>query len=327
MMPKLEYMGRIYCAVGARGFYGEGYPFHRWWKYLGMDWEGMVLAAKTGTMSRVVGNMPLGKDGITPLELEPACIFVEPITGHMLNAVGLSNPGYPFLLEKGIWQTLPNPFCLSFMAMSETKEERLEETREFVALLSSHLPFRSAIALQFNCGCPNAGHDLSKLIDELGETFELAADLRQRYGISLIANFSVAASPEAMIETALLPLCDGLWIANTVRFGHPAIDCRGIFGTDTSPMILRGFDKEGGISGPACLPLAIDRVMAVRAELDIPIIAGNGIQRPQDVVRMFAAGADAVAVGCVAIVRPWRMRAITRAACSAQTWRENHGRR
>lgn len=326
MMPLLEHMGRIYSAVGARGFFGEGYPFHRWWKYWGMNWEGMTDAFKTGTMEAVLGNMPLREDGITPVELEPACIFVEPLTGHVLNAVGLSNPGYPFLLERDIWQTLPNPFCLSFMAMSETKEARLEETREFVALLSSHLPFKSAIALQFNCGCPNAGHDLSKLIDELGETFELAADLRLRYGIPLLANFSVAASVEAMIETANLSLCDGLWIANTVRFGHPAIDCRGIFGTDISPMILRGFAKEGGISGPACLPLAIDRVMAVRAELAIPIIAGNGIQHPRDVVRMFAAGADAVAVGSVAIVRPWRMRAITRAAYSAQTWREAHGR-
>lgn len=318
----IEY-GPIFCAVGARGFYGEGYPFHRWWKYLGMDWKGMVHAFKTGTMEAVAGNMPLKEDGITPLELEPACIFVEPLTGHVLNAVGLSNPGYPFLLEKGIWQTLNNPFCLSFMAMSETKEERLEETREFAALLSRHLPFRSRIALQFNCGCPNAGHDLSKLIDELGETFELAADLRLRHGISLLANFSVAASVEAIIETANLSLCDGLWIANTVPWNNPAVDHRGIFGTDTSPMILRGFKKEGGISGPACLPLAIDRVMAVRAELDIPIIAGNGIQSPRDVLRMFAAGADAVAVGSVALVRPRRMRAITRAAFNIHTRREN----
>ena len=31
--------GPIFCAVGTRGFFGERYPFHEYWRCAGMTWE------------------------------------------------------------------------------------------------------------------------------------------------------------------------------------------------------------------------------------------------------------------------------------------------
>ncbi len=83
-------------------------------------------------------------------------------------------------------------------------------------------------------------------------------------------------------------------------------------------MESRGFDSPGGLSGPSCLPFAELRVKQMRAaDVIKPIVGGNGIQRPQDVIRLRDAGADAVAVGSVALVRPRRLRAIIQAAITS----------
>ena len=66
--------GSTFCAVGARGFAGEGYPFHKPWGLVGMTWEGTAFAGKTMTLEPRDGNMPLKADGVTPKELFPKCI-------------------------------------------------------------------------------------------------------------------------------------------------------------------------------------------------------------------------------------------------------------
>jgi heptaprenylglyceryl phosphate synthase len=56
---------------------------------------------------------------------------------------------------------------------------------------------------------------------------------------------------------------------------------------------------------------------ARRLEIETPIVAGNGIQRRSDVALLRKAGADAIAIGTVAMVRPWRMAAIIEEALQA----------
>lgn len=313
----VEY-GPIFCATGARGFFGEGYPFHRWWRYLGMNWRGTTLAAKTVTLDRIEGNMPLREDGLTPKEFVPACIYIDPFGGHVVNAVALSNFGVPFYLESGRWHQLADPFILSFAAVSKTKGERLEETRQFVHLFRRYLPFKAPMALQFDFECPNVHHKMEDPLEEIGETLSIAAALN----LPLIANFSVVASAKLIIATAKHPNCDALWIANTIEWGHLGINWAKIYQNGISPLVLRGF-SSGGYSGPLALPFTIDRVRTIReAGLDIPIVAGNGLRVPNDVCQLFEAGTDAVAYGSGTIVRPWRTRAIIQTAHRYPKWRE-----
>lgn len=91
-------------AAGAQGFFGEGYPHHRWWKRLGLTFENCGFVAKTTTLLKRSGNMPLADDGITPREWKPKCIVVKPLAGVVLNSVGLSGPGAKALLDDGRWQ-------------------------------------------------------------------------------------------------------------------------------------------------------------------------------------------------------------------------------
>src|SRR5687768_15371924 len=96
--------GPVFNAAGAQGFFGEGYPYHRWWKLMGLTFKGCGLVAKTTTLHQRPGNMPLQDDGITPQEWRPKCIVVRPLQGVVLNAVGLSGRGAKPLLDDGRWQ-------------------------------------------------------------------------------------------------------------------------------------------------------------------------------------------------------------------------------
>ena len=319
--------GRIFCAVGARGMFGEGYPFHRPWRFVfRVNLDKTTLATKTITMDRVEGNMPLRKDGLTPVEFEPGCIYVDFLSSLMHNAVGLSNFGVPFYLEQNRWQLQPDPFVITFKAISTTKVQRLEETRQFIKLLQRYLPFfRAPVALQFNFGCPNVKHESDDLLQEIGETLQEAAVL----GIPLMVNFSVVAPPDLLVDVLTLDDCDALWLANTIEWGYPGIDWEATYRSAKSPTVLRGYTEtngspcQGGYSGPLALPFAIERVMLVRAAgVDKPIVAGNGIRRPRDVKRLFNVGVDAVAYGSGYVVEPWNSRAVIRTARDVHTWGE-----
>jgi dihydroorotate dehydrogenase len=315
--------GCVINAPGARGFYGEGFPYHKLWRYLGMDWDGVTFAAKTMTLHPRLGNMPLRNDGLTPQELLcPRCIVVKPLSGHVLNAVGLANPGAVFLLDPPKpfrhtrWQERSEPFFLNFMAVAGTPEKRLTETQEFVDLLWRYLPFPVPFALQLNFGCPNVKHRRAG-VEEIWNQLDVTSVLTKEYKIPLVPNFSVATPHKILLETAKHPACTALWVANTVPWGHPNIDWKWLFDTNISPLIQ--FDG-GGLSGPHCFSLALMKLISLRdAGVQIPIVVGNGIQTEEQVSAAFNAGADAITLGIISLVRPWRMRRIIKAAYNAQT--------
>ncbi|HVE80643.1 MAG TPA: hypothetical protein VNA68_00665 [Candidatus Dormibacteraeota bacterium] len=307
--------GNVFCAPGARGFGGEGYPFHKAARLLGMTWKGTTFVAKTMTMRACIGNLPLKGDGMTPKEKRPRSVVVKPFSGHVLNAAGLSNPGAAWLFSRAGWNNLTEPFVLSFMAAEETPEARMNELNQFVTVFEHYLyalsDFQAPVALQLNFGCPNMSFRADALLDEIREMLELASGL----SIPLIANFSPVTPEQVVAQTASHPACDALWIANTVPWGYPEIDWQRIFGTEASPLREQGFEQSGGLSGPACLPLTAALVKKAREYgISKPIVAGNGIQRAEDVLLLKDVGADAIALGIVGMVRPWRMRGIIRTA-------------
>ncbi len=308
--------GSIFCAPGALGFFGEGYPWHRLWKLFGMDWSGTSFVAKTTTMSARLGNMPLRKDGITPKEVSPRCIIVKPCSGHVLNAVGLAGPGAKVLFDCGGWQQRTDAFMLSFMSVANSPEERLAETKQFVGLVACHLPtFKGRVALQANRACPNTGHPPDEFYAETAEMLDILSVL----DIPIMVNYNPTVPGDVMVATAEHQACDGLWIANTIPWGDLRINWEAIFGTTTSPLHKRNLPISGGggLSGPACLAHTVERVLeARRLGITKPVVAGNGIQRASGVDLLRNAGADAVAIGCVGMVRPWRMKSIINRANS-----------
>lgn len=302
--------GSVWGQSGVQNFFGEGYPFHKFWKPFGLDFSGMTFVAKTTTVHPRIGNMPLGKDGATPIEWLPKCVVVKPIQGVALNAVGLSGPGLEKLLDTGHWQKRRLPFMISYMSVADTADERLKETKAFVDLLKPRLSeFRSPFAVQRNRSCPNVGlKQVSEenFVKEAWEDLDILADLN----VPIVDKYSVTTSPETVLLIARHPAVDGICVSNTIPWGKlpDKIDWDGLFGTKESPLQKFG---GGGLSGWPLLSLTADWVKKARAiGLDKPIAAGGGILKPADVDVLYEAGANAVCVGSVAMLRPWRVARI-----------------
>jgi dihydroorotate dehydrogenase len=330
-----ENFGQIFCATGARGFYGEGYPFHKLWKYTGMNWRGTGFSGKTLTLESrrgqefgEPGNMPLEEDGVTPKELMPRSIWTSFRNGgEMVNAVGLAGFGARFYLQTGNFHRIKKPFSLSFMTLANDASGREAELREFCVLLRGYLPFKTSVVLQINFGCPNSGHDLSKFYSEICGLVEIAKSI---LGIPVIPNVNALMPTSVLVEIARI--ADGLWIGNTIpwkstdqidwsRYGERSpvrnqLDpIRWEWNEEKQmhlPVEMRKKDAiDGGLSSPVCLPITIEKVQDLRdSGVTVPIIAGNGIRTRKDISDLKEVRCNAVFVGSLAVVRPHRMKGI-----------------
>ncbi len=305
--------GSAWAASGVQGFWGEGYPFHRPYRMMfpGLfTFKKVTFVAKTITLDMNLGNMPLNFDGTTPKEFRPKCIVANFRAGAMLNAVGLSNFGASFYLDDGRWQSRTEPFILSFMCIGKTRAERVREISEFVRLLKKYLAgFKARIALQINFSCPNVGHNLAELMEEVEEALAIASEL----DIPLIPKFNALIPPEKAAEIAENRHCDAICVSNTIPWGElpDKIDWVGLFGSATSPLEKYGFGK-GGLSGAPITAIVQDWVRRY-AELGVetPLNAGGGIMSLHDVDALAEwKCVQSIFVGSVAPLRPWRLRSI-----------------
>lgn len=304
-------------ASGARGFFGEGYWYHKPWKlFRGLSFNNWGFVAKTTTLGETEGNMPMKKDGITPKEWLPNCIFVKLKSGVVLNAVGLSGPGAQKLLQAGRWQTLDKPFFLSFMSLAKTKADRLEELNEFCGLLFHYLPPHDhPYGLELNFSCPTSGHDLGELVNEIGESLDIAGCL----GVPLAIKVNALAAPERIAEIGKHQELDCLIMGNTIPWLEltDQIDYRELFGTTVSPLESRKLNKKakGGLSGPPLLPIHCAYIQNLRdCGYSKPIYGCGGIRSRNGVVSYFNAGANGIEVGSAVITTPGNTKEMAQAA-------------
>ncbi|MBI3421013.1 MAG: hypothetical protein HY006_03030 [Candidatus Sungbacteria bacterium] len=299
----------VFNASGARGFFGEGYWFHRFWKWRGLTFENCGFTAKTTTLlprlnpKKKEGNMPLKTDGITPAEWFPKCIVINHETGDVLNAVGLSGPGAASLLARGEWQKRRGePWFLSFMAVGENTLQRLNELDEFVELLVEHKisEWNAKVGLELNFSCPNARHNPSHLVGEVGQALDSAAALR----IPLQCKFNALAPVGALCEIGTHHSCDAIVMGNTIPWGElpELIPWSEIFGTSVSPLAKFG---GGGLSGPKLLPIHCAKILSLRdCNFPKPIWACGGIGSANAVLDYAEAGADGFQIGSANITQP-----------------------
>lgn len=299
--------GCVFAAAGTLNFFGEGWPWHRIVHLLpGFDFSSATLITKTTPLEPRQGNMPL--DGnFQPREFFPDCIKVKFFEGVVLNAVGLSGPGARVLLEHNRWQRIKKPFFISFMAVGKTKKDRMEEVGRFVHLLQEELGFfYSKIGLEINISCPNTEHDSTELTQEAIEYLQIASTLN----IPLVIKLNVLVSDEAVKRIVNSGLCDAIDISNTIPWGQlpERINWKDLFDSEKSPLMRFG---GGGLSGKPLLLIVAERIKAFRkVGITLPIIGGGGILSKNGVDVLKEVGADAVSIGSVSILRPWRVKGI-----------------
>lgn len=298
--------GRVLCSSGARGFFGDGYWWHGYLRPFGLDWSGSTFVAKTTTLLPRDGNMEMRLNGTDPRRLFPDCVRVKWWRGTVLNAVGLSGPGAVQLLGRGRWQRRREPFFISFMSVEGSASARLDELRKFVDLLGPKLPeFRAPVGLEINMSCPNVGVDHGRPVDAIREAQD-TADIAARLGIPVVPNYSPDSPVAVPWTVARESSFDALSVANTVGWGRipDRIDWGRTWG-DRSPLAKYG---GGGISGAPLRPVVLSWVRhAAELGMTKPLIAGGGILSVEDAMELMRAGADAVKLGTVAMLRPWRV--------------------
>ena len=300
--------GYVMNASGARNFFGQGYWFHPWLRRFGLDYTGSTFVAKTTTLSYRSGNMPLVQTNLQPQELFPGCIKVNVINGAVLNAVGLSCPGAENLLWREKWQKRTDPFFLSFAAIKETVAERLKEWEQFTLLLLTYFSsFHAPIGLEMNFSCPNTGIVEQLFVEEIHAALDIASVL----DIPLVVKINVLVPLVVGLRIAEHSACDAICQSNTIFWDFlPHAIKKKFFSSLDSPLKQYG---GGGLSGRYLFSFVVSWIKEARAlGLTKPIIGCGGIFSHASARMMLDAGADAIQLGSVSIVRPWRVQGIIR---------------
>lgn len=315
----------VFNASGARGFFGEGYWFHRLWWPLGLRWSGAEFVAKTTTLLARPGNMPLKPDH-TPAQWNPPCILVKPMAGVTLNSVGLSGPGAETLFARWRQQwgrsgTLRG--FVSFMSVQSTPEGRLAEAEGFARLFHEFAlqVGTMRLGLQVNFSCPNVSLPTDQLVSEVGSVLGAFRESHAA-GVPVIAKFSAATPVGDVVKACQISReCDGVSVSNTIPWGKlpDKIDWKGLFGSDESPLAHLG---GGGLSGKPLLPIVCNWIYNARmAGFNKLIVGGGGVLSASDADAMLDMGADAVEIGSAAILRPWRVAGIIEHVLMRTGWK------
>lgn len=301
-------------ASGVQGFFEtDKYWYHKLFAVTFVMWFLFhTFVAKTTTLRRRLGNMPLADDGVTPKEWVPRCIVVNWPKRAVLNAVGLSGFGLEHLLSQYAWQARKKDFFISLMSVASSAEERREEIADSVRILLDRVgEFRASFGIQLNVSCPNVGASYKSIVvesDMLLDAIE-KVDAARRFVVVVKLAPTVHALEAATV--AKHPRCDGLCIGNTVPYGQLAgkIDWVGLFGSadpKQSPLIKRGFGQSGGYSGKQLLPVVCDLIREIRDfGVRTHINACGGILGPFSAIKAMNAGADSISIGSGAILAPW----------------------
>jgi len=317
MILKNTDYGNCFLASGSLNFFGDGWSYDERYKKYFSGFKEVIetttFVAKTTTFYPRPGNMPFDEQTLQPKEFKPKCIKVYPLKGAVLNAVGLSGPGAENLFKREKWQAFKRPFFISFMASGERYIEehgvitvktidKLKETNMFVDLLAEKLScFDSPVGLQINVSCPNTKHDTKQLAKEAINYLEVCAKLK----LPIDLKINVLMQTEIVREIEASGLCDMLTLSNTIPYGtsNLGIDWSK-FSRKDSPLANMG---GGGLSGPPIFQTVLRRIRELReAGISMFIKGSGGISKVDDVDRMKLAGANAIEIGTVLILRPWR---------------------
>ncbi|MDP2943985.1 MAG: hypothetical protein Q8N57_00185 [bacterium] len=315
----------VNAASGALGWFGEGYWNHKWYESFFPSFAqtvgDMSFVAKTITTDLRIGNLPLDEN-YAPKDLFPRCIKVYPVRGFMLNAVDSSGPGFKELLATGKWQNIIRPALgISFMPVGNTLEEMLRETSWFKYELVKVIEikrdgFASPIWIQINISCPNTGSEHQQLIsDNVTEILKQFQYLRLFYDLVIDLKVNLLMPNEVIKEIWQKDLCDIVTISNTIKYGTEGLGIkwrRLFWWRKTSPLAEYG---GGGLSGRPLFKPLCEKIMSVRRDcIRIPIKAGGGIFSISDIRTIRAYGANAIELGTVISLRPWRIRRLVEEA-------------
>jgi dihydroorotate dehydrogenase (NAD+) catalytic subunit len=227
----------------------------------------------------------LGGIVVKGLSLEPMLGAPAPrlvgTPAGMLNAIGLQNVG----VRKFIAEKLPALRAYRTQIIANVFGESMEEYAEVVR----HLEGAEGIAAyELNISCPNVACGGLQFGSDPRMAAGVVASARKASRRPLWVKLSPNVSDIAVVARAAEEAGgDALTVANT----YPAMS------VDFQTRKSRIGNPTGGLSGQAIRPITTRLVYETFRVVKIPVIALGGIEKAEDVLEYFVAGASAVQVG------------------------------
>jgi dihydroorotate dehydrogenase (NAD+) catalytic subunit len=201
------------------------------------------------------------------------------VTGGVINAIGLSNPGVENF--KSELQKLDK----SVPAIASLYGANPEEFSEIATRVEDLVD-----ALELNVSCPHAMGGCGSAIGQDPElTAEIVRSVKKNVNIPVFVKLTPNVTDIVEIARHAEDAgADALTMINSLGPGM-RIDI------GTGNPILN--NKFGGLSGPAVKPIAIRCIFEVFDSVEIPLIGVGGIRNYEDVIEFLYAGASCVQIG------------------------------
>ena len=206
---------------------------------------------------------------------------IAEVTGGMLNAIGLQNPGIDTFVNRD----------LKFLENYSTKvivNVCGKSTEDYVEVVERLADEKRVDLLEINISCPNvkeggiafgqnpkAAYDITKAVK---------AKAKQPIIMKLSPNVTDITEMAKAVEAAGADVVSLINTLTGMKF-------------DINRRCFAIANKTGGMSGPAIKPIAVRMVYQVSHAVEIPVIGMGGIACAEDAIEFLMAGATAVSVG------------------------------
>ena len=215
---------------------------------------------------------------------------IAEMTGGMLNAVGLQNPGIDAVIANevpNIAKIFQGPVIANVGGFS------LEEYAENCAKLND---VEQVKILEVNISCPNVHAGGKNFGCDPKAAAEVTAAVKAVTNKTVFMKLTPNVTDIAEIARACEAAgADGVCLINTLLGMRINLNTR-------KPVIA---NRTGGVSGPAVFPVALRMVWDVFEAVDIPVIGCGGVSSAEDVAEMMMAGATAVEIGAANLKDPF----------------------
>ena len=215
---------------------------------------------------------------------------VAEFPGGMLNSVGLANPGVTRVRDEYL------PWLASRLTRAQVLVNVVGSTAEEYGEVVGELDGSPGVAgFELNLSCPNTQAGGIEFGADRAMVHRIISLCRARTRLPLIAKLSpVLPDIAGMALAARDAGADAISAVNTVPGA--------LFSVDGSARLGNG---NGGVSGPALLPIGVLAVSRIRDRIGTtPVIGVGGVRSADDVRQYLEAGASLVAIGTGALADP-----------------------
>ena len=220
---------------------------------------------------------------------------IAEMTGGMLNAVGLQNPGIDAVIEHevpNIAKIFQGPVIANVGGFSI--DEYVENCRKLEDVEQVKI-------LEVNISCPNVHAGGKNFGCDPVAAAEVTAAVKAATSKPVFMKLTPNVTDIAEIAHACEDAgADGVCLINTLLGMRINLNTK-------KPLIA---NRTGGVSGPAVFPEAVRMVWDVYEAVKIPIIGCGGVSSAEDAAEMMLAGATAVEVGAANLKDPFACKTI-----------------